>query len=128
MRDYIPLLHLTLTQWGRGNWQDRAALKKSFEAHYAHVRALVPAERVLEFRSEEGWAPLCRFLDVPVPKDEPYPFVNEGGFVAQLHVFMWWDRAITLVKNFIQASTPFIVTLAVGAAGAWWFAQCKDLS
>jgi hypothetical protein len=40
--------------------------------HNEYVRKLVPKERLLEFRPEQGWKPLCDFLGVPVP-DRPYP-------------------------------------------------------
>ncbi|MDH2427105.1 sulfotransferase family protein [Sphaerisporangium sp. TRM90804] len=46
-----------------------------FEAHRERVVAAIPAERLLVFDVREGWAPLCDFLDVPVP-DEPFPRVN----------------------------------------------------
>ncbi|MFM7119401.1 MAG: sulfotransferase [Gammaproteobacteria bacterium] len=39
------------------------------------MREVVPAERLLVFEATQGWAPLCAFLNVPVP-DEPYPRVN----------------------------------------------------
>jgi hypothetical protein len=39
------------------------------------VRATIPTERLLVFDVAEGWAPLCRFLDVPVP-DTPFPHMN----------------------------------------------------
>jgi len=31
------------------------------------VRATIPAERLLVFSPADGWEPLCRFLDVPIP-------------------------------------------------------------
>ncbi len=43
----------------------------------AEVKALVPPERLLVFEAKQGWEPLCRFLDLPVPKDEPYPATND---------------------------------------------------
>lgn len=36
------------------------------------VRELIPPERLLVFDVREGWEPLCRFLDVPVPST-PFP-------------------------------------------------------
>jgi hypothetical protein len=38
----------------------------------------VPAERLLVYRVDDGWEPLCGFLGVEVP-DEPFPRVNVGG-------------------------------------------------
>jgi hypothetical protein len=48
-----------------------------FEEHYARVRRIVPADRLLVYRVQEGWEPLCRFLGADVP-DEPFPRVNVG--------------------------------------------------
>ena len=55
----------------------REGCLKAFEAHNAAVERAFPAERLLVFRVQDGWAPLCRFLGHPVP-DEPFPYLNEG--------------------------------------------------
>lgn len=47
------------------------------EAHHKKVASLVPEGQLLEMDLNDGWAPLCRFLDVPVP-DEPFPRVNDA--------------------------------------------------
>ena len=54
---------------------DHDGIIAAFEAHEAAVKASSPAERLLVHSAKEGWAPLCAFLDVPVP-DEPYPRTN----------------------------------------------------
>ena len=54
---------------------DRAAGIAGYHAHLAAVRAEVPAERLLEWTTGDGWAPLCAALGVDVP-DEPFPHVN----------------------------------------------------
>src|SRR5699024_173281 len=33
-----------------------------YEEHSAKLRGLVPAERLLEWRVEDGWEPLCRYM------------------------------------------------------------------
>ena len=40
------------------------------------VKQTVPKDRLLVFDVKEGWNPLCKFLDVPVP-DTPFPHVND---------------------------------------------------
>ncbi|RYO75788.1 hypothetical protein DL766_005762 [Monosporascus sp. MC13-8B] len=45
-------------------------------AHNDWVRSIVPKEKLLEMELGEGWAPLCKFLGVPVP-DEPFPRAND---------------------------------------------------
>jgi len=57
---------------------DKAHCLRVFEQHHERVRRTVPAERLLVYRVQEGWEPLCRFLGVDVP-DEPFPRVNVGG-------------------------------------------------
>jgi hypothetical protein len=47
----------------------------TFEAHEAAVKAAIPPDRLLVFEVREGWEPLCRFLDRPVP-DLPFPRTN----------------------------------------------------
>jgi hypothetical protein len=58
-----------------------------FKEQYSHFRENVPKERCLEFSVKDGWEPLCKFLDVPVPtvRNEktgeleplPFPRVND---------------------------------------------------
>ncbi|KAJ3489735.1 hypothetical protein NLG97_g5937 [Lecanicillium saksenae] len=64
--------------------------KASFEAHYAHIRAIVPADRLLEYHVSEGWAPLCKFLDKPVPEEDDTPFINKtaeiNGKLSDMHL------------------------------------------
>jgi hypothetical protein len=47
-----------------------------FKRHIDEVRAAIAPERLLVFDVREGWAPLCKFLGVPVP-DEPFPRLND---------------------------------------------------
>lgn len=65
---------------------DRAGLIKAFEDHISNVTAAFGEDRLLVFRSQDGWEPLCEFLGVPVPADE-YPNVNskeEFGAIFEL--------------------------------------------
>jgi hypothetical protein len=58
------------------DWSE-AALVARFLAHEAAVRESVPADRLLVFSPQDGWAPLCRFLGVAVPP-EPFPRSNDA--------------------------------------------------
>jgi hypothetical protein len=58
-----------------GRIEDREYAIQVYLDHNRHVREFVPAERLLVFDPADGWEPLCRFLEVPVPP-EPYPQVN----------------------------------------------------
>jgi Sulfotransferase domain len=54
---------------------DREGVLAAYRRRTEEVCAAIPAERLLVFNVAEGWAPLCRFLDVPVP-DTPFPRMN----------------------------------------------------
>jgi len=49
-----------------------------YEAHYAAIRAAVPADRILEYKLGSGWGPLSEFLGKPEP-DVPFPHRNEAA-------------------------------------------------
>jgi Sulfotransferase domain len=54
---------------------DRQGVLAAYRRRTEEVCAAIPAERLLVFNVAEGWAPLCRFLDVPMP-DVPFPRMN----------------------------------------------------
>ena len=54
------------------------AFVSGFRRHNDRVRELVAEGQLLEFRVEEGWGPLCAFLEVPVPQIE-FPRENVGA-------------------------------------------------
>ena len=58
-----------------GRIADREHAMAVYESHNAAVRAALPPERLLVFHVGDGWEPLCRFLDVPVP-DVAFPQTN----------------------------------------------------
>lgn len=61
-------------RWG-ADPSDRDASIRRFNEHNARVVAEVPKERLLVWRAGDGWAPICRALNVPIP-DEPFPRTN----------------------------------------------------
>lgn len=46
-------------------------------------------DKLLEFKSKDGWEALCYFLGETVPY-EPYPRVNDNDSFVELHKGMWW--------------------------------------
>lgn len=67
------------TIWERvfhGKFEDKEYARKIFEQHEADVKAAFGPEKLLVFHPKEGWEPLCRFLNVPVP-ETPFPNVND---------------------------------------------------
>jgi hypothetical protein len=63
---------------GSVEWDDPARMVSTYERHNAEVRQAVPRDRLLEWQATQGWAPLCRALDVAVP-EMPFPWVNRSS-------------------------------------------------
>ena len=58
-----------------GRMQDHDFMLETYRRYCEDVKRAIAPDRLLAFRTGDGWAPLCRFLGVPVP-DVPYPKAN----------------------------------------------------
>eukprot|EP00899_Mesostigma_viride_P013818 jgi/Mesvir1/22437/Mv17910-RA.1 len=79
---FQQMVHATV--WDKKIVFDRKFHTKDGAAHaqeiylrwIEEVKRVVPAEQLLVFNVKEGWEPLCKFLQVPVP-DVPFPCLND---------------------------------------------------
>jgi Sulfotransferase domain len=56
-------------------WQDEASAKAAFSAYNEQVRRTAPAGRLVQWRTGDGWGPLCQALALTVPQ-RPFPHLN----------------------------------------------------
>lgn len=91
----------------QGRFADRGAAIAVYEAHVREVRQAVPAARLLEYRVEQGWRPLCEFLGVPVPEGVPFPHVNDRRY---------FERVLRLLRFANWAVPATAIALAVALA------------
>ena len=86
----------------------RDAYLKTFDAHNAAVIEKCQHSHTpyLIFSVKDGWEPLCRFLDVPVP-NEPFPHVNEGLDLL--------EKLVVRTQLYDLATSPLIWALVFGA-------------
>jgi len=67
----------------RAHLHDREFMTAHFRRHTEEVKRAIPPERLLVYEAGQGWAPLCKFLGVPIP-DAPYPSENsKAEFMAR---------------------------------------------
>ena len=59
-----------------GKFEDKAFIRDKYQAHEATVKENVPEENLLIYQVKDGWEPLCKFLNKPIP-DLPFPKANE---------------------------------------------------
>jgi hypothetical protein len=83
LRHLLRVFRMAGTVWKEdfsGRFEDKAFALEVFHRHNEEVKQIVPAHRLLVYEVKQGWEPLCKFLDVPVP-GTPFPKVNEqAGF------------------------------------------------
>ncbi len=84
--------------------QDRDHMVNFFEHRNAEIIDTIDADRLLVYRIEQGWQPLCEFLDIPVPETE-FPRVNSR------------EETKALLANLMAASGEQLSDEAMTAAG-----------
>jgi Sulfotransferase domain len=93
--DYIDMMK---EMWQRSGLLDAAggADGGAMQRYNEEVQERVPSGRLLVWTADDGWEPLCQFLEVDVP-DAPFPRVNDQkGFIdrvvgASIDVLQsWW--------------------------------------
>lgn len=55
-------------------------VQERMDEHNEYVKNVTPPEKFHMMELKEGWEPLCRILNLPVP-DEPFPRVNDADAV-----------------------------------------------
>jgi hypothetical protein len=63
--------------------QNKEAAIGSYEEHNKRVRELIPQDKLLEYSVEQGWQPLCNFLEIGTGDcpDTPFPKTNSARSV-----------------------------------------------
>jgi hypothetical protein len=96
----------------------RRIAKERYRRHYAEIRCAVDADRLLEFRLEDGWAPLCQFLGKEIP-GVPFPKKNtreEHVQRVRQKQNMFFKH---VAKRFAKNAMPWAVGIGVLALVAW---------
>ena len=93
-----------------------------FNTHVNEVKKYVPTEKLLVFEVQEGWEPLCNFLDLPVP-NMPFPRTNDTKHILLFTNICWvmsWFTFVVLplllaVAGFCLIDTDSLLCLLVAA-------------
>jgi Sulfotransferase domain len=59
-----------------GKFEDKDWAINKFKAHTAEVKNTIPTNQLLIYQVKDGWEPLCKFLNCPVPA-EAFPYTNK---------------------------------------------------
>jgi hypothetical protein len=84
----------------KNNFSDIESTELVYNEHLKSVKKTIPADKLLIYRVNEGWAPLCEFLNVDKP-EIPFPKVNDTA---------------EMLRNFaIVKSLPYVLILSIAA-------------
>lgn len=72
----------------------------------------VPPEKLLVFEPKQGWEPLCKFLNRPVP-DQPFPHVNDTASFNKMLMFI---KLRTAFFTYVVPAVGVAVVASVTAA------------
>ena len=108
------------TLWSSRDLSEENA-KNQYILHNAAVQHLVPQEQLLVYHVGDGWEPICKFLDKPVPKI-PYPKENsagKGNIVDKLSKYNIFDDMRREVRyNLLKIGVGFA---ALAGAGIYYW-------
>ena len=74
--------------------------KKKFNEWNQSVQNYVSTDRLLVYQVKDGWEPLCKFLNVPIP-DIPFPYKNKTKNMGHMSRFI--NAMFVLLILFIVA-------------------------
>jgi hypothetical protein len=79
--NFLKLFYEKLVFAHAGGFTNKDMTRKAVDAWNEKITAIFPPDRKpLIYEIREGWAPLCRFLNVPQP-DAPFPHANDTAFL-----------------------------------------------
>ena len=97
---------------GNGYINVNSLLEKGLE----EVKRFVPKERLLIMSIRDGWKPICKFLELPEPK-EAFPIV-EKPYSCHVEKFLF---RLKIVKKILLVSLIAMVTLPLISAVTTYF-------
>lgn len=113
VRRFLEFVDLLFVEVFGDDPRDREHCIAVFNRHNQLVQDSVPPDRLLVFRVQDGWEPLCAFLGHEVPAEIPFPHLNEGK--ETLHRLARQRVVIPLFRRAAIAAAVAAVLLV-----AWW--------
>ena len=101
--------------YGRNIDEVRVRSKNAYRHHYRDVKEMVPGERLLNFRLQDGWKPLCEFLGKEEP-GVPFPHENEKAANQQSLV----EAGQLAMKRILRKVVLTVTAVGIPAAAYWY--------
>lgn len=92
---------------------DEAVLSKAWDDHIEWLREIVPKEKLFFYDVRDGWEPLCKILNKPVP-DIPFPRLNDAK--AMDDAFRSWS-----IQGLMMWLLVLVAAAVLGASCARYY-------
>lgn len=89
LRYFVDYINALRQQWFLKFGETEPVTSSSYNQHITWLKENVPENRLVFIDVRNGWEPLCKALDLPVPKDVPFPRINDSQAIdsfAKKHV------------------------------------------
>jgi len=86
--------------------ESESEMKRKYEEHNDKVQMTIPSENLLVWNLKDGWGPVCKFLNKPVP-DMPIPRENVTGDLK------WAQENLYESDIFQRSSIYFLLSVIV---------------
>ncbi|PKS07154.1 hypothetical protein jhhlp_005754 [Lomentospora prolificans] len=124
LREFGMFMHKINTQVQGFQWPEKAKALAFFDRYYSEWRTKIPRDRVLEYRVQDGWGPLCEHLGVPVPTvvvdeqvvEAPFPRLNDGASMraaAQIKMRQMRGRVFRRLAGWAQTAVLVLLVAHV---------------
>lgn len=94
----------------KGTTFSELSVRQCYRRHNTYIQQKAPKEATLEYNVKDGWGPLCKFLNRPVP-NVPFPHKNKGGDIIKEYM----ETHPLFFK--IQRETLLSLSVLVGVVG-----------
>lgn len=98
-------------KWWQDEYNYSDAAEQVMHFYINKIKSNIPSERILLFKLEDGWEPLCKFLNKDIP-EEDFPHMNDHVSRNQqflirkqkgLAIWMTWMKQIATIATVLSA-------------------------
>jgi len=90
--------------------ENELLIKHAYRRHNAYVKNCAPKNQFINFNINDGWEPLCKFLNVSFPETE-FPHKNKKGSITQVQM----DTNKTFKKMKVEMGVNLSILAALTA-------------
>ena len=111
-------INYDLSKCFSGLTSEEFRLRQAYRKHNAYVQSKVPEEDLLVWKVKDGWEPLCKFLNCPIPEG-PIPHDNRTGDTKFIEgpVLMNNDFCINFMLYILKTTERICMEIEIHAEG-----------